>query len=399
MNPIKKKPRILYVTTAWPYRSIRALNIAMALRSVGELEIVLVHSEGDNWGSNDLMVRDFKIACEFHVQPRVKEGAMARLKRVMDARAPFPHGVGVDDQATAKVVELAKEFDMVWFFKWRNANMFNHWSWPRSVIDIDDLPSGVFRAVGQTGKTTGQKLAARWQRFQWQRRERLLGERGTVFAVCSEQDRQSVQISAPVHVIPNGFPTPAQVPSRTPISPPRLGFIGLFDYFPNYDGMQWFIRECWPLVQKEVPGIRLRLVGRASDGPIKTLGSDIDGLGWVNDATEEIASWSGMIVPLHVGGGQRVKIPEGFSRKCPIVSTSLGAFGFDVQNGRELHLADTPQAFAGACVSLIRDPSGGAAMAERAYEAFLKKWTWDAIAPKIWATAEDCLRLSGSPRS
>ena len=35
---------------------------------------------------------------------------------------------------------------------------------------------------------------------------------------------------------------------------------------------------------------------------------------------------------------------------------------------------------------------GRSAMAERAYAAFLEKWTWDAIAPKVWAAAEDCLR-------
>ena len=105
------------------------------------------------------------------------------------------------------------------------------------------------------------------------------------------------------------------------------------------------------------------------------------------------------LVPLHVGGGQRVKIPEGFSRKCPLVSTSLGAFGYEVANGRELLLADDPREFAAACISLIRDPRSAAQMAERAYRTFLERWTWDTIAPRVWAAAEDCLRRSSRQRS
>jgi hypothetical protein len=31
-------------------------------------------------------------------------------------------------------------------------------------------------------------------------------------------------------------------------------------------------------------------------------------------------------------------------------------------------------------------------MAERAWKVFEEKWTWEAIAPRVHAAAEDCLR-------
>ena len=133
--------------------------------------------------------------------------------------------------------------------------------------------------------------------------------------------------------------------------------------------------------------------GHDSDGPLKPDAPDVDALGYVPDAASEIATWSAMIIPVRQGAGTRVKIADGFSRKCPIVSTHLGAFGYDVRSGRELLLADKPDDFAAACVSLIRDPTGASAMADRAYAAFLQNWTWDAIAPRVWAAAEDALRL------
>ncbi|MBA2271174.1 MAG: glycosyltransferase, partial [Chthoniobacterales bacterium] len=119
-----------------------------------------------------------------------------------------------------------------------------------------------------------------------------------------------------------------------------------------------------------------------------------DALGFVEDPAAEIATWSAMVIPIRLGAGTRVKIADGFSRKCPVVSTQLGAFGYDVQHGLELLLVqdDDPVGFASACVSLLADPAKARAMAERAYAAFLEKWTWDAIAPRVWDAAEDCLR-------
>ena len=71
-------------------------------------------------------------------------------------------------------------------------------------------------------------------------------------------------------------------------------------------------------------------------GRLKPNAPDVDALGYVADAASEMATWSAMIIPVRLGGGTRVKIADAFSRKCPVVSTRLGAYGYDVQTGREL---------------------------------------------------------------
>jgi glycosyltransferase involved in cell wall biosynthesis len=135
-------------------------------------------------------------------------------------------------------------------------------------------------------------------------------------------------------------------------------------------------------------------VGKDSDDASKTAEPDVDSLGWIADPAEEIATWSAMIVPIRLGAGMRVKIAEAFSRKCPLVSTRFGALGYDVADGKELLLADTPDAFARACIHMIREPAQATAMSECAWQQFLDKWTWDVVAPRVWAAAEHCLRLS-----
>jgi glycosyltransferase involved in cell wall biosynthesis len=392
-------PRILYLSPPWPYKSIRSLHVAQALRQIGDVEVVVVYAEGKNWGTREIIENDFKLAYELDVLPRPKKGLGQKLVSAINAHIPYPHGLGVDQQGDERVRESLRDFDIIWFFKLRTSNMFRSWRWPRSVLDIDDLPSSFHRTAWRASASLKDRFLSGIQVISWKRRERLLGDRFTVLAVCSEADKRCLRIKAPIHTIPNGFDRPYVEPIHRPVSPPTFGFIGLFDYVANLEGIRWFADECWPRVKRALPEARLRLVGRGSDGPHRPKRADIDGLGWIDDAEGEIATWSAMIVPLLMGGGTRVKIAEGFSRKCPIVSTRVGAYGYDVENGRELRLADTPDDFSQACIDLACNPIEAAQMAKRAWNAFLEKWTWDAIAPRVWDAAEDCLRRSSKVRS
>ncbi|HTR22509.1 MAG TPA: glycosyltransferase family 4 protein [Terriglobales bacterium] len=193
------------------------------------------------------------------------------------------------------------------------------------------------------------------------------------------------------YVLPNGS-NALLVPPRSYTEPPRVGFIGNCDFMPNREGLQWFIREIWPGIKRQMPTLSLRLVGRGSDSGVAKLGPDIVGLGWVEDPGNEIASWSVMIVPIKVGGGTRVKVAEGFARKCPIVATKLGAFGYGVQNGEEILLADRAEDFASSCLRVLKNPKLGEDIAQRAHTRFLREWTWEACENPIRKAIQQCGR-------
>jgi glycosyltransferase involved in cell wall biosynthesis len=357
--------------------------------------MVVVDGEGRSEEPSPREKCEFDVAYSVGAQPCPKRELMQKANWALNPSAACPHGIAVDQASLERVVYSAKQFDMLWFFKLRTANMFPRWAWPRSVVDVDDLPSTFEQSVLNTQRTTRERLSTSVRLWSWKRRERRLGERFNAITVCSQTDKQYLQnlgVPSPVHVIPNGYQRPAVDPSPRPAKPPRIGFIGVFDHGPNVEGIRWFVRECWPRIKREVPDARLRLVGRLSDGPLKPHGVDIDAFGWVPDPTDEIATWSAMVVPVHVGAGTRGKIAHAFSQRCPVVSTSLGAYGYDARDGQEMFLAESAETFAEACVRTIRQPASAAAMADRAWQQFLDKWTWDAIRPHIWAAAEACLR-------
>jgi glycosyltransferase involved in cell wall biosynthesis len=394
-----RRPRILYFSPYWPEQvasagELRAMHVARGLQEIGELEMVVVydHERADRPDT------EFKVVCSVPVRPRPSVSFGQKLRWALNPRTAYPHGQGVDDDATRRVLRIAEEFDMLWFCMLRTANMFPRWSWPRSVLDIDNVPSTYEQSVWKTERGLRNRLLAAKRIFGWRRRDKLLGERFTALGVCSETDKcylQNLGVKAPLYVIPNGFERPAVPPIRQVATPPRIGFIGVFDqWHPNLGGIRWFASQCWPRIKHEVPDARLRLLGRDSDGPLKPEGPEIDGLGWLDNAADEIATWSASVVPICVGAGTRGKIAHAFSLKCPVVSTALGACGYDVTDGREVFLADSAKDFANACVRAIRQPAQAAIMAEKAWQLFQDRWTWHTIRPSIWAAAEHCLRLN-----
>ncbi|WP_348234541.1 glycosyltransferase, partial [Salmonella enterica] len=52
--------------------------------------------------------------------------------------------------------------------------------------------------------------------------------------------------------------------------------------------------------------------------------------GWVEDVRPYIAQAAVYVVPLRIGGGTRLKVPEAMAMGKAIVSTTLGCEGFDL---------------------------------------------------------------------
>lgn len=399
---MKTNCNVLFLSDSWPHANafggqLRALQTARALQHVGQLSFVVVSSDYLDDATTGRVGEKFDV--KLHLVPELSpnEGVVQKLRWLLDPRYLNVHGVVTPTSDRARILSLMAEADLVWVLNARIPNILQIWHWPHSHLDFSDVPSTYLRSVGRRGGDRRERWKATVQQTFAKRRELLFRERFTTLSVCSEADRNYLGGGDRIHVIPNGFERPAQEPVRDPsTNPPRIGFMGLYSYAPNLEGVRWFLQNCWPAIRREVPGIRFRLAGKDTDGALRPNEPDVDVLGWLADAASEIATWSAMIIPIRLGGGTRVKIADAFSRKCPVVSTQLGAFGYDVLDGRELRVVDDndPQAFASKCISLIRDPVSANAMAERAFHAFLEKWTWDAIAPKVWAAAEDCLRRS-----
>ena len=309
----------------------------------------------------------------------------SRLRHELDSR--YLHTVPSTVTLTERqaVLDLSNEHDVIWVHTIRTANVLGIYRWPNSVLDLDDIPSRLYESSARVITGVARRLLDRRMSLIWRRRERRLAERFNVLTVCSEDDRRFLGMDQ-VCVLPNGFQRISNM-DRCPSQPPRIGFIGTFKWDPNLEGVQWFCARVWPRIKEQVPEARLRIIGDGTERA-NGWGEDVEGVGRVQDAGLEIATWSTMIVPIRVGGGTRIKVLEGFARKCPVVATRLGAFGYDIRDGEEAFLADEPELFALRCVELIKFPQIAENMVDRAYHRFLRCWTWESYESTVRSAIE-----------
>ncbi len=85
--------------------------------------------------------------------------------------------------------------------------------------------------------------------------------------------------------------------------------------------------------------------------------------GYVPDLTQSYAEARISVNPLRFGAGVKGKIVASLAAGLPVVTTSVGNEGIQLQDGVEALIADTPAAFAGQIVALLDDDARCRALA------------------------------------
>ena len=361
---------------------MRSRNIFKLLAQHGDVCVVLA-GENKFAAAGKKTCGGFELARTIQFQPTPRRSVADRLRNEFDSRWTGTHPFAANAADRAWLADECARHDLVWIHSLPLANAFGRVNWPRTVLDIDDLPSTYYQSLLAQASGVVEKIRCLRQVFQWRRREKTLGERFAAVCVCSAPDRAVLGGAANVFTLPNGFDAPGKNSLRSPAAPPRLGFVGKFDYEPNREGVLWFVKNVWPLILDKMPAARLRLVGVGTDKENWSAHKNIEPLGFVADGAGEMATWSLSIVPVLTGGGTRIKIAEAFSRRCPVVATSPGAYGYEVTDGQELFLADDAKTFAGKCLRLLANPALAEIMAATASKKFLQDWTWTAQSPRV----------------
>jgi len=137
---------------------------------------------------------------------------------------------------------------------------------------------------------------------------------------------------------------------------PSLFHIGTMNWFPNEEGIRWFIGKVWPKVSIKLPDLQLHLAGRYMNPWLTVLNKkNITVDGAVPDVWEYMEKFSIMVVPLFSGSGIRIKIVEAMAAGKAIITTSIGAQGINYVDGKHLLIARDENAFVDAIVRLYNN--------------------------------------------
>jgi glycosyltransferase involved in cell wall biosynthesis len=279
-------------------------------------------------------------------------------------------------------------------FRFRNAAR------TRLALDEHNVEYDILRRTASATSLDRRVFnAVNWRKL---RREELAAwARVDGCTLTSHRDEEIVRRESPrtkTAVVPNGVDVESFQPRpESAGGPPTILFFGAINYFPNTDGVAYFLDAIWPILASRHPELRVRIVGPGAPDSIRDRASARVAIpGFVEDLPAEIAGAAVVVAPLRIGGGTRLKILEAMAMGRPIVSTAVGAEGLNVTHDRDILLADAPRAFADAVSRILADRALGERLGSAARLLAESSYGWRAAAAKLESFYEELLATSGA---
>jgi polysaccharide biosynthesis protein PslH len=246
----------------------------------------------------------------------------------------------------------------------------------------------------QSGRIKKAFFYKQWQKMEAY--ERAACQKFDAVIAVSSVDRDKMREEfglREVYDVPTGVDTEYFQPLGTARQSSEVVFTGSMDWMPNEDAILYFAEKVLPLISRDIPDVKLTVVGRNPTRRVKALAESnrqVQITGRVEDIRPYVDRAAAYVVPLRVGGGTRLKIYEAMAMEKAVISTSIGAEGLPVRDGEELIIADRPGEFASAVIRALRDEAFARRIGHRARAVVCEQFGWNRAAGVF---AEVCERV------
>jgi sugar transferase (PEP-CTERM/EpsH1 system associated) len=216
--------------------------------------------------------------------------------------------------------------------------------------------------------------------------------------VVSRRDAErlhDLNSEARVLVIENGVDTAfySDLEVKDELLARRILFVGSMDYHANIDGAVNFAREVWPHLRKCQSELIFTIVGKDPSPEVRELAQlpGIEVTGTVDDVRPFYREAIAAVVPLNVGGGSRLKILEAMAAGVPVVSTTLGAEGLDVQHDKNIVIADTNEELVEAINRVVENKERRQHLSAAGRALVSRRYDWSRLGSSLFNSYEELI--------
>ena len=215
--------------------------------------------------------------------------------------------------------------------------------------------------------------------------EPLLCEKFDKCIMISKKDEEVILKLNPqikTSVIPAGIDEFLLQKRRKNVIPYSLVHIGSLEWYPNLNGLNWFIQNIFSEIVRDFPKVKLFIYGKKGFEKLNVpsnLNKNIVIIGYVDNLWAELENKSLAIVPLRIGGGIRIKILELLAFGVNIITTSTGKEGIDVEDGKHILIGDTEDEFAEKIKSFFRKEYDEELLSTNGKDFIKDHYLWDVV--------------------
>ena len=175
------------------------------------------------------------------------------------------------------------------------------------------------------------------------------------------------------------FALDTQRPSPFAPNEQAVVFTGAMDYWPNIDGVSWFVADMLPQLLARWPRARFYIVGRSPSPQVQALASaQVVVTGTVPDVRPYLQHAAAVVAPLRVARGIQNKILEAMAMQQPVVTVHSCAEAIGATAAQGQLRADTPEQFLQALQPLLDAPEHAAALGRAARQFVVQRFSWQA---------------------
>ena len=175
-------------------------------------------------------------------------------------------------------------------------------------------------------------------------------------------------------------------------------FTGAMDYWPNIDGVSWFVSDMLSRLRAHWPRARFYIVGRSPSPQVQALASQhVVVTGTVPDVRPYLQHAAAVVAPLRVARGIQNKILEAMAMEQAVITVPSCAEAIGASSAQGLLRADDADGFLQALQQLLdAPPAQAAALGREARRFVLQGFSWQAHLSGIDACLDDPHHLNAS---
>ncbi|MBX9856000.1 MAG: glycosyltransferase [Gemmatimonadaceae bacterium] len=198
---------------------------------------------------------------------------------------------------------------------------------------------------------------------------------------CSVVEQNMVNARAPeqpARLVPNGVSLSEFPPAERNL----VVFFGRLDYLPNIDALNYLCETILPVLSENAPSQRLTVIGKGASPDLEhhlVNHSQINYVGPVDFMGTWLARAKFCVVPLRIGGGTRLKILEAMGAGVPVLSTSKGSEGLELEAGTHILIANDVSDFVERWIQLDQDHDLRERLASAALRRIREVYGWETI--------------------
>lgn len=155
-------------------------------------------------------------------------------------------------------------------------------------------------------------------------------------------------------------------------------FLGGYQHLPNVDAVQYFVSEVFPILRRELPGVKFYIVGSRPPESVQRLAcDDVIVTGYVPNLEGLMSHCRLSVNPLRYGAGIKGKIVSCMAYGLPCVGTRIAFEGMELKDGRDVVIADKANDLASGIAKLYQDKALWQALSDRGYAIVRERYSFE----------------------